>query len=63
MAEELPYEEEDSSPTPEPTAAEVAAEWELKRKLARLGSVNMEALEELTRIETEFTLCSRNMTT
>jgi chromosome segregation protein len=27
---------------------------DLKRKLARLGSVNMEALEELTRVETEF---------
>ncbi|MDY3554680.1 chromosome segregation protein SMC [Gemmata sp. JC717] len=27
---------------------------ELKRKLARLGSVNMEALEELTRVEGEF---------
>ncbi|MBP3959153.1 AAA family ATPase [Gemmata sp. G18] len=27
---------------------------ELKRKLARLGSVNMEALEELTRVESEF---------
>jgi chromosome segregation protein len=27
---------------------------DLKRKLARLGSVNMEALEELTRVESEF---------
>lgn len=27
---------------------------DLKRKLARLGSVNMEALDELTRVETEF---------
>jgi chromosome segregation protein len=27
---------------------------ELRKKLARLGSVNMEALEELTRVETEF---------
>jgi chromosome segregation protein len=27
---------------------------DLKRKLARLGSVNMEALEELTRVEAEF---------
>ncbi len=27
---------------------------ELRKKLARLGSVNMEALDELTRIETEF---------
>jgi chromosome segregation protein len=32
-----------------------AAEIEdLRRKLARLGSVNMEALDELTRVETEF---------
>jgi chromosome segregation protein len=35
------------------SAANVEIE-ELRRKLARLGSVNMEALEELARVETEF---------
>jgi chromosome segregation protein len=41
---------------PQPrTPAEAHAEIEeLRRKLARLGSVNMEALDELTRIEAEF---------
>ena len=35
--------------------AEAQAEIDdLRRKLARLGSVNMEALDELTRVETEF---------
>ncbi len=38
-----------------PNPHEVQQEVEdLKRKLARLGSVNMEALDELTRVETEF---------
>jgi chromosome segregation protein len=38
-----------------PSPHEVQQEIEdLRRKLARLGSVNMEALEELTRVETEF---------
>ncbi len=38
------------------TPAEVQSEIEeLKRKIARLGSVNMEALEELVRVESEFT--------
>jgi chromosome segregation protein len=45
-------------PTPDPrlpTPAQMQTEIEeLRRKLARLGSVNMEALEELTRIETEY---------
>jgi chromosome segregation protein len=41
---------------PSPTVAQSQAEIEdLRKKLARLGSVNMEALEELTRIEAEFT--------
>jgi chromosome segregation protein len=42
-------------PTEQPTAAEAQAEIdELRKKLTRLGSVNMEALEELTRLEAEF---------
>jgi chromosome segregation protein len=42
-------------PTEPPTAAEAQAEIdELRKKLTRLGSVNMEALEELTRLEAEF---------
>ncbi|MCE9560646.1 MAG: chromosome segregation protein SMC [Planctomycetes bacterium] len=44
------------SPTENLTPAEVQHEIEdLRKKLTRLGSVNMEALEELTRVETEFT--------
>lgn len=47
--------EESQSPPPEPSQHEIQQEIEdLRRKLARLGSVNMEALEELTRVETEF---------
>ena len=45
-----PEAEGDSSPNAEEAQQEIE---ELKRKLARLGSVNMEALEELTRIEAE----------
>jgi chromosome segregation protein len=46
---------ETESPSPEPSHHEVQREIEeLRRKLARLGSVNMEALEELARVETEF---------
>ena len=45
-----------TGPEPAPrNPAETQAEIEeLRRKLARLGSVNMEALEELTRVEAEF---------
>jgi chromosome segregation protein len=40
---------------PEPSHHEIQQEIEdLRRKLARLGSVNMEALEELVRVEIEF---------
>ncbi|HEV3385497.1 MAG TPA: chromosome segregation protein SMC [Gemmata sp.] len=47
--------EEPETPVPEPSQHEVQQEIEeLRRKLARLGSVNMEALEELARVETEF---------
>jgi len=46
---------EDSASRESLTPAEVQAEIEdLRKKLTRLGSVNMEALEELTRVETEF---------
>ena len=41
------------SPVLDPAEAQKDIE-ELKRKLARLGSVNMEALEELARVEAEF---------
>lgn len=67
MAEEI---EEDGVSDSVPVASEAPAEAppplpvspaeaqqeieELRKKLARLGSVNMEALEELTRVETEF---------
>src|SRR5207244_9178413 len=37
-----------------PPLAEYQEIDDLKRKLARLGSVNMEALEELARVEGEF---------
>ncbi len=59
---ELPVEEgasteeeatENSPPPLAPLAAQQEIE-ELRKKLARLGSVNMEALDELTRVETEF---------
>ena len=44
-----------SSPT-EPSPHEIQQEIdELRRKLARLGSVNMEALEELARVEADYT--------
>jgi chromosome segregation protein len=47
--------EETEAPPPEPSQHEVQQEIEdLRRKLARLGSVNMEALEELSRVEAEF---------
>ena len=42
-------------PTPDDTQAAHAEVEELKRKLARLGSVNMEALDELARVEGEYT--------
>ena len=51
--------ETDSSAPESPVLAPAEAQKdieELKRKLARLGSVNMEALEELTRVETESNL-------
>jgi chromosome segregation protein len=41
-----------NSEVPEPLAAQQEID-ELRRKLARLGSVNMEALEELARVEAE----------
>ena len=45
----------EGTPTPVPDLLNAPQEIdELKRKLARLGSVNMEALEELTRVEGEF---------
>jgi chromosome segregation protein len=40
-------------PAPAPNDSQQQIE-ELKRKLTRLGSVNMEALEELTRVEAEY---------
>ncbi|MDB5313837.1 MAG: smc 2 [Gemmataceae bacterium] len=43
---------ETRSPIPDLLAAQQEIE-ELRRKLARLGSVNMEALDELARVETE----------
>ncbi|MFM8271541.1 MAG: AAA family ATPase, partial [Gemmata sp.] len=43
-----------AEPAPRPALAEQQEIEELKRKLARLGSVNMEALEELARVEAEF---------
>lgn len=44
-----------ADPAPAPNVLEAQAEIDdLKRKLARLGSVNMEALEELVRVESEF---------
>lgn len=48
--------ERPSSVSPDPCLLSPAQEVEdLRRKLGRLGSVNMEALEELTRVEAEFT--------
>jgi chromosome segregation protein len=56
----LPHDSTDVDPVAEgagesePSPAEAQQQIEeLKRKLARLGSVNMEALEELTRVEAE----------
>jgi chromosome segregation protein len=47
--------EETTIAAAEPSPHEIQQEVEdLRRKLARLGSVNMEALEELTRVEAEF---------
>ncbi|VTS01980.1 chromosome segregation protein smc : Chromosome partition protein Smc OS=Rhodopirellula sallentina SM41 GN=smc PE=3 SV=1: SMC_N: SMC_hinge [Gemmata massiliana] len=48
-----PSEEGAEAPAPDLLNAQQEID-ELKRKLARLGSVNMEALEELTRVEGEF---------
>ncbi|VTT98162.1 chromosome segregation protein smc : Chromosome partition protein Smc OS=Blastopirellula marina DSM 3645 GN=smc PE=3 SV=1: SMC_N: SMC_hinge [Gemmataceae bacterium] len=53
---EVPNQPGDSRPplASEPTPAEVTAEIDdLRKKLTRLGSVNMEALDELVRVETE----------
>jgi chromosome segregation protein len=56
---ESPAAGSDQSHCPHRFAAEISTEEaqtqieELRKKLTRLGSVNMEALEELTRIETE----------
>lgn len=55
--EQTPTEETEKAEesTPEPSQHEIQQEIEdLRRKLARLGSVNMEALEELARVEIEF---------
>ncbi|MBY0459418.1 MAG: hypothetical protein K2V38_19010, partial [Gemmataceae bacterium] len=50
-----PHQPADAGRSPDPPPLEAQAEIdELKRKLARLGSVNMEALDELTRVEGEF---------
>jgi chromosome segregation protein len=62
VAQLAPGAEEASLPTPGPADEDAAPESklppaqeidELKKKLARLGSVNLEALEELTRVEAE----------
>jgi chromosome segregation protein len=47
---ELARESEDAEPMPLADQQEID---DLRKKIARLGSVNMEALEELTRVETE----------
>ena len=53
---ELADQDEPSVESEAPNAFESQQEIDdLKRKLARLGSVNMEALDELTRVESEFT--------
>ena len=51
----LPASTEGDAEGAKPTGAEHQEIEDLKRKVAKLGSVNMEALDELTRVEGEFT--------
>jgi chromosome segregation protein len=51
----VPANTEGDTEDAKPTVAEHQEIEDLKRKVAKLGSVNMEALEELTRVEGEFT--------